>query len=190
MGSIVVEIGDLENVQRKSSSQVHHHFFSAPSFLRIGMLAHQDFESFRCAVGCALVAIDRRDLVVMTKGRLQERIGHPFMDGMQVGEILVVGEGLFVTLVREIGVSDFELREQLVFAVGIVVDDRLEALDRPVVVDVSKQVEDFSAFENSKPLGVEIFGRWNVLETRIGRSAAYEDEAQEETEKGQGNGER
>jgi hypothetical protein len=102
---------------------------------------------------------------------------------MELAEVAVVGERLLVLGVREVGVGDLELCLDRVVAVRVVVDDRLEDLDRLPVVHVGVDAEDRPALQDLEALGVELVGGCDVLEGDLllrRAAAAHGQERQED----------
>ena len=116
----------------------------------------------------------------MAERRLPQRVRHLLVLRVQVGEVAVVGERLFVLLVAEVGVGDRELGADRVLAVGIVVDDRLELRDRLFVVDVGVQAEDRATLQELGALAPQLLGRGDFLEQRLVGLAACDREEREE----------
>lgn len=105
---------------------------------------------------------------------------------MQIGKILVVGEGFFEASVVKICIRDLEQGLFFVVAIGIIVDDRLEGLDGAVVVYIRKEPENSATFEGLQSIGVEFVGRldlfksWDGLSAREGEGNSSNENAQEE----------
>ena len=104
----------------------------------------------------------------MTERRAVDGVRDPFVLGVQVDEVPVVGERLLVLLVVEVGVRDRQLGAHRVLAVGVVVDDGLEGLDRALVVRVGNEAEPGLAGEDALALGIELVGGRHLLE--LGRA--------------------
>jgi hypothetical protein len=97
-----------------------------------------------------------------------------------IREVLVIRERFLVPLVVEIGVRDFQLGLFFELAVGVVIDDRLEGFDGGVIVDEGEEAEDAAAFQGLEAVGVEVVGRFDLLERRRAGLAPAERQAQDE----------
>ena len=135
MGSVEIEVRDVEHVEREPRAQLQHHCLTPARFGGVGMFTDERFEGFGGQMGCGLISIERFDLIEVALSGAQQRVWHLFVSRVEIGEVLVVGECLFVAVVVEIGVRDLEQGLLFVIAIGVVVDDRLEEFDRPVIVD-------------------------------------------------------
>jgi hypothetical protein len=99
------------------------------------------------------------------------------MGRVKLDEILVVAGRLFEALLLEVDVRDLELGEGRVVAVGVVVDDLLEELDGPRVVDVREEEQDPSPLQGLEPAPVVTLCGRNLVLGR--RARAGEAECQE-----------
>ena len=104
MRAIAVEVGDQQHVLREASAQSQHHLFPLARLRRVGEFTDEVLERFGRVARRGLIPFDGLDLVVVALGRAQQRVGDFRMLRMEVGEVLVVGERLFVAFVVEVRV--------------------------------------------------------------------------------------
>ena len=183
LGSLEIEIADFHHVVRKASAQSVKDDLTFLGRSFVGVVGAEEFQIFERLSRGGLIAINRFDLIVVAERGPKDRVGNLGMLGVKVGESTVIGEGFVVVALFEVGVRDLDLGFDLVFAVGVVVDDCLEGLPGSGVVDPGINSENVPALQEFQAFGVELVGGGDILKAgrvrgATGRQGQHEGQGQ------------